>query len=126
MTAVTLLTGPERRRRWSASQKAQIVSESFEAGALVTAVARRHDVHPSLLRTWRSQVRRPAEAAGSSVGRGFVPVRVAADAGAVESSTAAASAIEVRLGNGVALVVPEGASASRAAQLAAALSGLAR
>ncbi|WP_407075312.1 transposase [Reyranella sp.] len=47
MTTVAVLSGPERRRRWSASQKAQIVEESLASGA-VAEVTRRHDVHPNL------------------------------------------------------------------------------
>jgi hypothetical protein len=35
-------TGAGRRRDWSAEDKARIVSESFEPGARVSAVARRH------------------------------------------------------------------------------------
>jgi len=125
MATVTVLSGPERRRRWGAAEKAHIVSESLAPGATVAAVARRHDVHPNLLHWWRRQARRAA--AGSDHG-GFVPVRIAP----VESSRPAkagevdAVVIEVQLVNGVVLRVPEGAAADRAAQLASALSGWAR
>ncbi|MBY0317899.1 MAG: transposase [Reyranella sp.] len=44
MATVAVLSGPERRRRWSSSEKANIVEESLRPGAVVTAVARRHDV----------------------------------------------------------------------------------
>jgi transposase len=72
MTTVTVLTGPERRRRWSSCEKARIVEESLKPGAGVTAVARRHDVHPNLLHHWRRQAQR-------GIGRGlqFVPIAVA-------------------------------------------------
>lgn len=72
MTTVAVLSGPERRRRWSASQKAQIVEESLASGA-VTEVARRHDVHPNLLRHWRRQAR---QGSGESRPIGFLPVAV--------------------------------------------------
>ena len=38
---VELLTGPGRRRRWSAAEKAQIVAETLVAGVRVSDVARR-------------------------------------------------------------------------------------
>ena len=71
MATVTVLSGPERRRRWSLSEKASIVEESLRPGAVVTAVARRHDVHPNLLHHWRRQAKR-----GLDGGQGlrFLPV----------------------------------------------------
>ncbi|MBI2739220.1 MAG: transposase [Rhodospirillales bacterium] len=41
MATVTVLSGPERRRRWASSEKASIVEESLRPGAVVAAVARR-------------------------------------------------------------------------------------
>ena len=52
-----LITGRERRRRWSPADKLRIVAESQEPGALVRAVAARHGVCESLAFTWRRQVR---------------------------------------------------------------------
>lgn len=60
MSSVTVLCGPERRRRWSASEKARVVEESLQPGAVVKAVADRHAVHavhPNLLHHWRRQAR---------------------------------------------------------------------
>ena len=54
---VEILTGRERRRRWSAEAKLRIVSETEEPGACVKQVAARHDVYPGLLFAWRRQVR---------------------------------------------------------------------
>src|SRR3981081_2632679 len=61
MTTVTVLSGPERRRRWASSEKASIVEESLRPGAVVTAVAGRHDVHPNLLHHWRRQAKRAGD-----------------------------------------------------------------
>ncbi|SDE94282.1 Transposase, partial [Bradyrhizobium brasilense] len=52
---VEIITGTGRRRRWSTDAKATIVAESFAPGASVSAVARRHDISPSLLFLWRRQ-----------------------------------------------------------------------
>jgi transposase len=46
MSRVAVLSGPERRRRWASSEKARIVEESLVPGAMVMAVAQRHDVPP--------------------------------------------------------------------------------
>jgi transposase len=54
---VTVLSGPERRRRWAISEKQRIVEESLAGEASVAEVARRHDVHPNLLHQWRRQAR---------------------------------------------------------------------
>jgi len=52
-----LISGRERRRRWSPTDKLRIVAESHEPGALIRAVAARHGVCESLVFTWRRQVR---------------------------------------------------------------------
>ena len=57
MSKVSILAGPERRRRWSTIEKLRIVEESQAASASVVDVARRHDVHPNLLTVWRRQAR---------------------------------------------------------------------
>ncbi len=44
-----VLTGPERRRRWTAEQKLAMVRESFEPGKSVSMVARQHGVNPNQL-----------------------------------------------------------------------------
>ena len=48
-----VLCGPERRRRWSAEEKARVVAESLVPNAVVSAVARRHGIHPNQLYGWR-------------------------------------------------------------------------
>ena len=57
MSTVTVLPGPERRRRWTSAEKARIVAESLAAEGSVAEVARRHDIHPNLLHLWRRQAR---------------------------------------------------------------------
>ena len=69
---VELITGRRRRRRWTAEEKARIVAESFEEGANISEVARRHGVVRGLLTAWRRQVSRTVGANAA----GFVPVRI--------------------------------------------------
>ena len=52
MSTVTVLPGRERRRRWTPPEKQRIVEESLTADTTVAEVARRHDIHPNLLRSW--------------------------------------------------------------------------
>ena len=46
-----------RRRRWSDAIKARIVEESFAPDAVVSEVARRHDLSPQHLSAWRKAAR---------------------------------------------------------------------
>src|ERR1700746_1644415 len=75
---VEIITGTGRRRRWSADAKTAIVAESFAPGASVSAVARRHDISPSLLFLWRRQATRAqvAERGDRGMPPGFVPVEI--------------------------------------------------
>jgi transposase len=52
-----VLTGPERRRKWSDETKIAIVAEALADGVVVSDVARRHDVMPSQLFGWMRQFR---------------------------------------------------------------------
>ena len=52
-----VFTGAGRRRRWSSEQKARIVSETYETGETVSAVARRHGLTPQQLFGWRRNAR---------------------------------------------------------------------
>src|ERR1700741_4773982 len=45
------------RRRWSDDVKAQIVAESYAPGAVVSEVARRHEISPQHLAAWRKAAR---------------------------------------------------------------------
>ena len=93
MSTVTVLTSPERRRRWSSSEKMRIVEESLQPGATVTVVAHRHDVHPNLLHHWRRQAR---QAAGRRVN--FLPVAVSPTH---KAGPHGGGAIEIELVSGV-------------------------
>src|SRR3954452_1669452 len=71
---VEIRSGVGRRRRWNNADKGRIVAESFAPGAVVSEVARRHDISPQHLFAWRKAARGgllslPAEAAPL-----FVPV----------------------------------------------------
>ena len=64
---VEVITSVQRRRRWSAEEKARIVQETYAPGMSVSLVARRHGIAPNQLFSWR---RLYAEGALSAVGAG--------------------------------------------------------
>jgi transposase len=61
---MTLITGVERRRRWSLEERAQILAAIDEPGAVVAEVARRADVSTSLVYKWRREARGAASEPG--------------------------------------------------------------
>jgi transposase len=56
---MTVISGPERRRRWSAAEREEIVLASFAPGAVVAEVARDFDVSTSLIYKWRRDAQPP-------------------------------------------------------------------
>ena len=54
---VEIITGRERRRRWSLRDKLRSVDDTREPGARICDVAARHGVCESLVFTWRRQAR---------------------------------------------------------------------
>ena len=54
---VEVRTGVGRRRRWTEEQKGRIVAASYRAGAVVSEVARRHEISPQHLFAWRKAAR---------------------------------------------------------------------
>jgi len=114
MARFEVITGPERRRRWSADQKRAIVAESFAPGAVVSEVARRADVSPGQIYRWRQELR---------AATGFAQVLIA-PAESPEPKGAppwAAPALEVELGQ-VRVRIPGSVPADLAAAVLKALS----
>lgn len=56
-TRLEVLEGPTGRRSWPDDVKGRIVAESFEPGARVADVARRHGMAAQHLSTWRRLAR---------------------------------------------------------------------
>lgn len=61
---MTLLTGPERRRRWSEEIRERILTAAFSPGAVVADVARQFDVSTSLIYKWRRAYLAPSAPMG--------------------------------------------------------------
>jgi transposase len=91
MARVEVITGPERRRRWSDEQKRAIVTASLAPGAVVSEVARRADVSSGQIYRWRQELRAAA---------GFAQVLIAPAESAAPNGAppCAEPAIEVEVG----------------------------
>ena len=106
----------ERRRRWSWSDKQQIVEETLMPEASISAVARRYGLHPSQVFAWRKAVREEeglAAATGSvSVDYGFMPVVVTGGSPLPQSGSLACGRMEIVLLSGRRIVVDTGVDAA--------------
>ena len=80
---VEIITGPERRRRWSDEEKLQLVSEACQPGNSVSQVARERGINASQLFGWRRQALAKGQisdnrsASGAAPALRFSPVEVA-------------------------------------------------
>jgi transposase len=101
--AIEIIMGKERRRRWTTQEKLRIVAETEEGGARIGAVAARHDVYPSLLSTWRRQVREGS--LGPDHPAGFMPVRLVAP---LQEARAAPGCQTASGATGIEIILPDG------------------
>ena len=106
---IEVLTGPARRRRWSAEDKARIIAETLAPGARVSEVARRWQVCSQQVFGWRGAARRDLRTAPATTttpaSAGFVPIITEA-APVTTIAQASGPVIEVRLAGAVVRVVP--------------------
>ncbi len=101
---VEVLTGPGRRRKWSDADKARIVAETLEPGAVVAEVARRRQVCPQQVFAWRREMR-----VGATARLDFVPIVPAITSPTPEpAATVARSSpvIELQLAGAMLRIVP--------------------
>ena len=112
MARFEVITGPERRRRWSAEQKRAIVAESLAPGAVVTEIARRAEICPGQIYRWRREI---------GVGNGFAQVLIApVRDGAGYPAT---PAIEIEFAGKARVRIPASIPTGLAAAVVKALSG---
>ncbi|MGH6801951.1 MAG: IS66-like element accessory protein TnpA [Methyloceanibacter sp.] len=82
---VEIITGPDRRRRWSDEEKLQLVEEACRPGMSVSLVARQRGINASQLFAWRRQALANGRVAdnrcelGTAPALTFAPVEVAPD-----------------------------------------------
>lgn len=76
---IEVLTQPEQRRRRSVEEKLAIVRETFEPGASVSGVARRHQVNANQVFAWR-KLYQDGSLSAVSAGEQVVPASDLAEA----------------------------------------------
>jgi transposase len=124
-----VLTGPERRRRWSVEEKLRILAQSVAPGSSASLACRLHGISSGQLYTWRRQFR---------IGEltGFAPVLVTPPAAELpagpppidpappggEADRPAGGLIEVELPSGVKLRIAGAVDAALLRQVLSALS----
>ena len=114
MARVEVITGRERRRRWSEEQKRAIVAASLAPGAVVSEVARRAGVVPGQIYRWRKELRAVAD--------GFAQVLIAPPAAtAADGMACDEPAIEVEFAGKVRVRIPGSVPAGLAAAVVKAL-----
>jgi transposase len=122
MTTTTVLAGPERRRRWTTTEKLRLVEESLTAGLSVAEFARQRDIHPNLIHAWRRQARTGALSGRSDAKARFAQVAIVPDATPATARQARDTVIiEVVLRNGRVLRLCASVEPGNAARLAEAL-----
>jgi transposase len=87
---IEVITGRERRRRWTAEQKREIAAESLQPGISPVMVARRYGISSGLLYTWRQQLLCGAFGAVADTKPRFVRVDVVTELARIEATTPAA------------------------------------
>ena len=118
---IEVITGGGRRR-WTVDEKARIVAETLDPGAVVSVIARRYGLTPQQLFAWRREARKRT-APGPDLLPGFVPAVVDVSelpAARRSRKSASAAAIELEIG-GVTMRVGHGARASTVAAVIRAL-----
>jgi transposase len=122
MTTATVLAGPERRRRWTTTEKLRLAEESLTAGMSVAEFARQRDIHPNLIHAWRHQARTGALPGKRETKARFAPVVIVPGATPATAREARDTAmIEVVLRNGRVLRLCAGVEPGNAARFADAL-----
>ena len=127
---VELITGTTRQLRRGDEERARILAESFEPGANIAAVARKHGVNGGLLHYWRKRAKAEAIEKTTRQAPLFIPVTVAeaskgvgaeaAVCGSAPGSSGRGGMIEIETA-GARVHVPEGVDAKTLSIVLAAL-----
>ena len=110
-----------RRRRWSEDEKLRIVEESFQGHRQVSATARRHDISPSLLFSWRKAFQEDCRRRDEVIG--FAPAMIVPDEEASLDEAAGSGRMEIVTMTGRRIIVGADVDARALARVVAVLEG---
>ena len=108
-----------RRRRWTLAEKLRIVAESCQGHRQVSATARRHDISPSLLFSWRKAFREDCRRRDEGIG--FAPAMIVPDEEASPGEAAGGGRMEIVTTTGRRIKVGPDVDAGALARVVAAL-----
>ena len=111
-----------RRRRWTLAEKLRIVEESLQGKRQVSATARRHDIPPSLLFSWRKKL--CGASRGGEVPSGFARAVVVSEEGSRPAGREVSGRMEVVTATGQRIIVGSDVDAAALARVVAALEGV--
>jgi transposase len=110
-----------RRRRWTLAEKLRIVEKSFQGHRQVSATARRHDISPSLLFSWRKAFGAGRGDHGAELG--FAPALIVSDEAPPSGAAAAVGRMEIVTVTGQRIIVGADVDALALSRVVAVLEG---
>jgi transposase len=108
-----------RRRRWTLAEKLRIVEESLQGDRQASATARRHDISPSLLFSWRKAFREGCCRGEEAIG--FATAMIVPDEAPAVGRTAAGGRMEIVTAAGQRIIVGTDVDAQALARVVAVL-----
>jgi transposase len=119
---IEVITGGERRRRWSIEEKREIVAESLGPEVRLSEIIRKHGITSGQLYAWRQQLTRRVAEPSARVSASFARVEAASGEEAVRapetpavtvsrrSSVVAPAIVASRAKGVIEIVLPDGTS----------------